>query len=379
MEADRKAKLAEHNYWDELWPCATSSVCSAARAWRSSSRAACRRSTTRVDALVPAPCNQGHRAQHASLLRAGNPKRSIRLKFQGGQVIMILDGSGYTLVDGVKHPWEAGDVLNLPLRAKGIIVQHFNTDPVKPARFRRRRAELGRMHLCRSRLAASSSSKMHPNTGADAMDDLTHQHHGAHGHGGRLHVHASVDHLANELGTSARLAIRLDAALMAEARRRRRRHRAGRDRARPQHPGAARPALDSDLTPAIVRLDRFVRQALKAHLNESVEIETADVGTGQAHRAQPGRRRLDGARPGAAHQEGAVENKTPASVGAVLYVAVPEFLCRDDLRGAQGLRRPGRGRRNHRGRAQLSRLPRARWRLRHHLRGRRRPGPSRSS
>ena len=30
---------------------------------------------------------------------------------------------------------EEGDVLNLPLRAKGIVVQHFNTDPDKPVRF----------------------------------------------------------------------------------------------------------------------------------------------------------------------------------------------------------------------------------------------------
>src|SRR2546423_14261915 len=62
--------------------------------------------------------------------------------------------------------------------------------------------------------AASSSSKTLPNSGADAMDDLTHQQHGAHDHGGRVHVHASVDHIGNEFGTSARLAIRLDGALM---------------------------------------------------------------------------------------------------------------------------------------------------------------------
>lgn len=61
--------------------------------------------------------------------------RSGRIKFQGGQVMMILEGRGYTLVDGVKHEWKAGDVLNLPLRTKGIIVQHFNTDPEKPAKF----------------------------------------------------------------------------------------------------------------------------------------------------------------------------------------------------------------------------------------------------
>ena len=54
--------------------------------------------------------------------------RSGRGKFQGGQVILNLEGKGYTVIDGVKHSWEAGDVLNLPLRPRGIIVQHFNTD-----------------------------------------------------------------------------------------------------------------------------------------------------------------------------------------------------------------------------------------------------------
>lgn len=61
--------------------------------------------------------------------------RSGRMKFQGGQVIMVTEGRGYTLVDGVKHEWEEGDVINLPLRARGIVVQHFNTDPEKVARF----------------------------------------------------------------------------------------------------------------------------------------------------------------------------------------------------------------------------------------------------
>jgi len=61
--------------------------------------------------------------------------RSGRLKFQGGQVMMITEGRGYTTIDGVKHPWKAGDVLNLPLRGDGIIVQHFNADPNNPAKF----------------------------------------------------------------------------------------------------------------------------------------------------------------------------------------------------------------------------------------------------
>jgi len=61
--------------------------------------------------------------------------RSGRLKFQGEQVIYILEGKGYTLIDGVKHHWAAGDVLNLPLRKQGIIIQHVNEDPDKPAKF----------------------------------------------------------------------------------------------------------------------------------------------------------------------------------------------------------------------------------------------------
>ena len=61
--------------------------------------------------------------------------RSGMLQFQGGQVIYIIEGRGHTLVDGVKHPWQAEDVLNLPLRKDGIVVQHVNDDPDRPAKF----------------------------------------------------------------------------------------------------------------------------------------------------------------------------------------------------------------------------------------------------
>jgi gentisate 1,2-dioxygenase len=56
--------------------------------------------------------------------------RSGRLKFQGNQIIMVLEGAGYTMLDGVKHAWKAGDVINLPLRENGIVVQHFNPGDV---------------------------------------------------------------------------------------------------------------------------------------------------------------------------------------------------------------------------------------------------------
>jgi gentisate 1,2-dioxygenase len=60
--------------------------------------------------------------------------RSGRLKFQGGQVVYILSGTGYTIIDGVKHPWKTGDVLNLPIRRNGIIVQHVNSDSTTTAK-----------------------------------------------------------------------------------------------------------------------------------------------------------------------------------------------------------------------------------------------------
>ena len=52
--------------------------------------------------------------------------RSGLLQFQGGQIIFVVEGSGYTTIDGVKYKWKPRDVLNLPLKKEGIIVQHFN-------------------------------------------------------------------------------------------------------------------------------------------------------------------------------------------------------------------------------------------------------------
>jgi transitional endoplasmic reticulum ATPase len=81
--------------------------------------------------------------------------------------------------------------------------------------------------------------------------------------------------------------------------------------------------LEADSGAGIVRLDRFVRQALKAHLNESVEIESAPaapvkrigllpaVDVSMAHDLVPYLKRV------------LVENRTPASIGAVLYIPFP--------------------------------------------------------
>ena len=49
-------------------------------------------------------------------------------KTPGGQVLYIISGRGYTLLDGERHDWEAEDVVNIPIRANGVHVQHVNID-----------------------------------------------------------------------------------------------------------------------------------------------------------------------------------------------------------------------------------------------------------
>ena len=139
MTSERTATLASKNFWNELI------------ALRDEQRER-RKSAVQVVRLSELPLENNEQGlmrwylhpaitdtilSTLSIYRQEIPpgSRSGRVKFQGGQVIMILEGRGYTLVDGIKHEWEEGDVLNLPLRAKGIVVQHFNTDPDKPARF----------------------------------------------------------------------------------------------------------------------------------------------------------------------------------------------------------------------------------------------------
>ena len=155
------------------------------------------------------------------------------------------------------------------------------------------------------------------------MNDIHHEH-GAHAHGGRNHVHASVDHLANEYGNSARLTIKLDAALMQKlAAKIGAIVRVATERGR-SILARLEPPLDGDLDTGTVRLDRFVRQALKAHLNELVEIERAELGSvkriellpavdvSMAHDLVPHLKQV------------MIESRTPASIGAVLYIAFPK-------------------------------------------------------
>jgi hypothetical protein len=139
MAEDRKARLAQHNFWDELI------------ALRDRQREEKRNALQVIrESELPMEVNRQGLMRwylHPSIKDAAISSymffqqeippgsRSGRLKFQGNQVMLILEGKGYTTIDGVKYPWKAGDLVSLPLRGDGIIVQHFNTDQEKPAKF----------------------------------------------------------------------------------------------------------------------------------------------------------------------------------------------------------------------------------------------------
>ena len=60
-------------------------------------------------------------------------KHSGMHRHQGGNHIFVLSGKGYTLVDGARHDWEAGDLVLLPILPGGVAHQHFNLDPNLPS------------------------------------------------------------------------------------------------------------------------------------------------------------------------------------------------------------------------------------------------------
>lgn len=54
---------------------------------------------------------------------------SGRHTHQGGIVIYVTRGTGYTVVNGVKEHWKAGDLIVLPILPGGVEHQHWNEDP----------------------------------------------------------------------------------------------------------------------------------------------------------------------------------------------------------------------------------------------------------
>jgi mannose-6-phosphate isomerase-like protein (cupin superfamily) len=56
-------------------------------------------------------------------------------RHQGGLAIFVLEGEGYTEVDGERIDWEAGDLILLPIKPNGVEHQHFNRHADRPCRW----------------------------------------------------------------------------------------------------------------------------------------------------------------------------------------------------------------------------------------------------
>jgi len=56
-------------------------------------------------------------------------------RHQGGLALFALEGEGYTVVDGVRYDWKAGDLIMLPIKPDGCVHQHFSNKPGASARW----------------------------------------------------------------------------------------------------------------------------------------------------------------------------------------------------------------------------------------------------
>lgn len=56
-------------------------------------------------------------------------------RHQGGIVIYVLEGKGYSIVDDERIDWEKGDLVLLPIKKGGVEHQHFNGQPGQPCQW----------------------------------------------------------------------------------------------------------------------------------------------------------------------------------------------------------------------------------------------------
>jgi hypothetical protein len=60
--------------------------------------------------------------------------KSGKHRHQGGIIIYVLEGKGYSIVNGERKDWEKGDLVLLPLHPEEVEHQHFNLlGPENPA------------------------------------------------------------------------------------------------------------------------------------------------------------------------------------------------------------------------------------------------------
>jgi quercetin dioxygenase-like cupin family protein len=71
--------------------------------------------------------------QHWAVFTHEIHTKSGKHRHQGGLVIYVIDGKGYSVINGERVDWEKGDLVLLPLEKGGVEHQHFNSDPAHPA------------------------------------------------------------------------------------------------------------------------------------------------------------------------------------------------------------------------------------------------------
>lgn len=68
---------------------------------------------------------------YAQQIPAGS--QSGRQKCQGAVVFVVVEGVGYSVIDGQRYDWKQGDLLQLPIKPDGVTFQHFNASEKEPA------------------------------------------------------------------------------------------------------------------------------------------------------------------------------------------------------------------------------------------------------
>ena len=150
---------------------------------------------------------------------------------------------------------------------------------------------------------------------------LEHSHH--HHQEGAPHAHVSVDHLARPFSAGASLGVCLDVDVMTRLNLKEGDLvRLATDRGRSMAARLDAP-LEADRGKGLIRLDRFVRQSIKAHLNEAIEVEPLEDAPVERIELLPA---IDVtlAHDLAPHvTKTLLEARTPASLGAIVYITFP--------------------------------------------------------
>ena len=228
----------------------------------------------------------------------------------GGDVLFyILEGEGYTEVDGVRHVWKGGDVMTLPIFPDGVVYRHVNTGTA-PVRL-----------ICIERNLVHTTG-VDRQSGFEELQPCPEYRAGAIG----LRVPAVMIDLTvapslREYAASSASLVSLDPAVMAE---------------HGLKPGdllriatfrreiLARvdESNDEDRGSGHIRLDRFQRQALQARLYARVELAPEGERPVRKVRLQPA---VDLSTASAHHieehlKEELVEQRSPVAEGALMFL-----------------------------------------------------------